>query len=163
MALRPNLTLLALKKYANPFIHKKREVAALGQAVKDFSIRVPNLNAKVGVLSGGNQQKLVLAKTMEVWPEILILDEPTRGIDVGTKRQIYFFIQELLEGGKSVILISSELPEIVGLCHRVVVMRSGEQMGTLTGGNINEQEIVRYATGLKRAEPGEAKGTPDAA
>ena len=163
MALRPNLTLLALKKYADPFIHRKREVAALEEAVEDFQIRVPNLNAKVGVLSGGNQQKLVLAKTMEVSPEILILDEPTRGIDVGTKRQIYFFIQELLEGGKSCILISSELPEIVGLCHRVVVMRSGEQMGTLTGDDINEREINHYTTGLKRAESNVVKGTPDAA
>ena len=163
MALRPNLTLLALKRYADPFIHRKREVAALEQAVKDFSIRAPNLSAKVGVLSGGNQQKLVLAKTMEVSPEILVLDEPTRGIDVGTKRQIYFFIQELLEQGRSCILISSELPEIVGLCHRVVVMRSGEQMGTLTGDAINEQEINRYATGLKRTEPGQAEGNSHAA
>ena len=161
MALRPNLTLLALKKYADPFVHRKRELAALAEAVDDFSIRVPNLSAKVNALSGGNQQKLVLAKTMEVTPEVLILDEPTRGIDVGTKRQIYFFIQELLDGGKSCILISSELPEIVGLCHRVVVMRSGQQMGTLSGGDINENEIVRYATGLKRESA--AKGTPHAA
>ena len=163
MALRPNLTLLALKKYADPFVHQKREVAALKQAVKEFSIRVPNLKAKVGVLSGGNQQKLVLAKTMEVSPEILIMDEPTRGIDVGTKRQIYFFMQELLEQGKSVILISSELPEIVGLCHRALVMRSSKQMGTLTGDAINEREIVRYATGLKRTESGQAKGNAHAA
>ena len=161
MALRPNLTLLALKKYADPFVHQKRETAALEGAVKDFSIRVPNLSAKVGLLSGGNQQKLVLAKTMEVSPEILILDEPTRGIDVGTKRQIYFFIQELLEQGKSCILISSELPEIVGLCHRVVVMRSGQQMGTLSGEDVSENEIVRYATGLKREST--VKGTPYAA
>ncbi len=152
MALRPNLTLLALKKYADPFIDRKREMGALERAVTDFSIRVPNLHAKVSSLSGGNQQKLVLAKTMEVTPDILILDEPTRGIDVGTKRQIYFFIQELLEGGKSCILISSELPEIVGLCHRVVVMRTGVQMGILEGNDINEGEIVRYATGLKRTE-----------
>ena len=160
MALRPNLTLLALKKYADPFVHLGRERKALEQAVEDFSVRAPNLSAKVNALSGGNQQKLVLAKTMEVTPEILILDEPTRGIDVGTKRQIYFFIQELLEQGKSCILISSELSEIVGLCHRVVVMRSGQQMGTLSGEDVNENEIVRYATGLKRADP---KGTSYAA
>ena len=102
MTLRPNLTLLALKKYADPFIDRKREAGALTKAVKDFSIRVPNLTAKVSSLSGGNQQKLVLAKTMEVTPDILILDEPTRGIDVGTKRQIYFFIQEAARGGQVV-------------------------------------------------------------
>ena len=84
-----------------------------------------------------------------------------RGIDVGTKRQIYFFIQELLEQGKSCILISSELPEIVGLCHRALVMRSGVQMGTLSGEDVNENEIVRYATGLKHESA--VKGTPHAA
>lgn len=160
MALRPNLTLLALKKYADPFVKLDREREALKEAVDEFRIRVPNLRALARSLSGGNQQKLVLAKTMEVSPDILILDEPTRGIDVGTKRQIYFFIQELLAEGKSVILISSELPEIVGLAHRVVVMRSGKQMGTLSGDDISEQEIVRYATGLKRSESQESlKGT----
>jgi len=150
MPLRPNLTLLSLKRYAKPFLQPKRETEALIKAVREFDIRVPNLHALARLLSGGNQQKLVLAKIMEVAPDILILDEPTRGIDVGTKRQIYFFIQELLEAGKSCILISSELPEIVGLSHRVVVMRSGVQMGTLEGDAINENEIVRYATGLKR-------------
>ncbi len=153
MALRPNLTLLALKKYADPFVKLGEERQALEKAVETFRIRVPNLRALARSLSGGNQQKLVLAKTMEVTPDILILDEPTRGIDVGTKRQIYFFIQELLAEGKSVILISSELPEIVGLAHRVVVMRSGQQMGTLSGDEVSEQEIVRYATGLKRTSP----------
>ncbi len=150
MRLRPNLTLLSLERYANPLLQPKREMDALEDAVREFDIRVPNLRAAARLLSGGNQQKLVLAKTMEVTPDILILDEPTRGIDVGTKRQIYFFIQTLLEEGKSCILISSELSEVVGLAHRVVVMRSGEQMGTLEGSDISEQEIVRYATGLKR-------------
>ncbi len=162
MRLRPNLTLLALKNYADPFVNSKLETAALQKAVQDFQIRVPNLSARADSLSGGNQQKLVLAKTMEVAPEILILDEPTRGIDVGTKRQIYFFIQELLEQGKSVILISSELSEIIGLSHRVVVMRSGVQMGTLGIDELSEQEIVRYATGLKRRETRPLKGTPHA-
>ncbi len=160
MPLRPNLTLLSLKKYAKPFLRPKLEAEALEKAVREFDIRVPNLNALARLLSGGNQQKLVLAKIMEVLPEILILDEPTRGIDVGTKRQIYFFIQELLEEGKACILISSELTEIVGLSHRVVVMRSGELVGTLTGADINENEIVRYATGLKRSA---SEGTPHAA
>ena len=150
MRLRPNLTLLSLERYATPLLQPKREMDALEDAVREFDIRVPNLRAAARLLSGGNQQKLVLAKTMEVTPDILILDEPTRGIDVGTKRQIYFFIQTLLEEGKSCILISSELSEIVGLAHRVVVMRSGEQMGTLEEDDISEQAIVRYATGLKR-------------
>jgi ribose transport system ATP-binding protein len=160
MPLRPNLTLLSLKRYADPFLRPKREAEALVKAVREFDIRVPSLHAVARLLSGGNQQKLVLAKIMEVAPDILILDEPTRGIDVGTKRQIYFFIQKLLEAGRSCILISSELPEIVGLSHRVVVMRSGVQMGTIKGDAISEGEIVRYATGLKRDAP---EGAPHAA
>lgn len=151
MPLRPNLTLLSLDKYARPFLHPKRELEALEKAVRTFDIRVPSLYVKASALSGGNQQKLVLAKIMEIDPEILILDEPTRGIDVGTKRQIYFFVQELLQEGRSCILISSDLPEIVGLSHRVVVMRSGAVMGTLSGADISENEIVRYATGLKKS------------
>jgi len=155
MPLRPNLTLLSLEKYAHPLLDPKEEMEALKRAVKAFDIRVPSLTVKASALSGGNQQKLVLAKVMEVDPEILILDEPTRGIDVGTKRQIYFFIQELTQKGKSCILISSELPEVIGLCHRAVVMRSGRVTGILGAEELNEETIVRYATGLK--------GTPHAA
>ena len=149
MRLRPNVTLLALRKYARPFIDTKQETAALEGAVDEFDIRVPRLEARADTLSGGNQQKLVLAKIMDIDPDIIILDEPTRGIDVGTKRQIYLFIQTLTKSGKSCIVISSELPELIGLCHRVVVMRSGRVGGILEGRDINEDEIVRYATGLK--------------
>ena len=149
MRLTPNVTLLALERFARPFIDRRAERAALEQSVETFDIRVPSLQSYASELSGGNQQKIVLAKIMQISPDIIILDEPTRGIDIGTKRQIYFFISELTKEGKACILISSELPEIIGLCHRVVVMRSGEQMGVLAG-DLREDEIVRYATGLKR-------------
>ena len=149
MALRPNLTLLALERYAAPFIDVAKEKRALSEAVETFDVRTPHLEALAGHLSGGNQQKLVLAKVMEIDPDILILDEPTRGIDVGTKRELYFFIGELVRRGKACILISSEMPEIIGLSHRVFVMRSGRMTGLLTGDAIREDELVRYATGLK--------------
>ena len=100
-------------------------------------------------LSGGNQQKVYLSKWMDTQPEILILDEPTRGIDINTKKEIYHFIHSLTEQGISVVVISSELEEIIGLAHRVVVMRSGSIMGELTGSEINEHEIMYYASGLK--------------
>ena len=87
---------------------------------------------------------------MECDPRILIIDEPTRGIDVGTKQQIYHFIAAIAAEGVSVVVVSSEMPEIIGLCHRVVVMREGEITGVVTGDHINETEIVRYAAGLKR-------------
>lgn len=151
MPLRPNLTLLSLDKHSRPFLDFRSETRALEKAVTDFDIRVPRLQTQASTLSGGNQQKLVLAKIMELGPEIIILDEPTRGIDVGTKRQIYYFVSELTKAGKAVILISSEMQEIIGLSHRVVVMRSGAITGTLQGGAIEEQEIVAYAMGLKGA------------
>lgn len=149
MLLRPNLTLLSLDKYARPFIDERKELRALEGAVKTFDIRAPRLETRADTLSGGNQQKLVLAKIMETLPDILILDEPTRGIDIATKRQIYYFIHDLAAQGKSCIVISSEMPELIGLCHRVVVMRSGVVSGVLEGDEITEETIVRYAMGLK--------------
>src|SRR5690606_6242154 len=112
-------------------------------------VRVPSKRALLSMLSGGNQQKIALGKMMQVDPDVVILDEPTRGIDVGTKQQVYYFVRELVKQGKSCILISSELPEIVGLSDRVIVMRSGVIMGELTGADINEEEIMLYATGVK--------------
>jgi ribose transport system ATP-binding protein len=152
--LRPNLTLMALERYGRFrfLLDEAREEQALRRAADEFDIRAKRLDALAGNLSGGNQQKLLLARTMQVDPEIIIIDEPTRGIDIGTKSQIYHFIHDLIAQGKSCIVISSELQEIVGLAHRVVVMRQGRITGTLTGDEINEHEIVRYATGLKQRE-----------
>ncbi|HYD99472.1 MAG TPA: sugar ABC transporter ATP-binding protein [Alphaproteobacteria bacterium] len=152
MGLRPNLTLLALSKYSGrAFIDQAAEAAALDRAVKRFDIRAARPEVPVGKLSGGNQQKLLLAKVMEIEPEVVIVDEPTRGIDIGTKRQIYHFIGELAAQGRAVVVISSEMPEVIGLSHRIVVMRSGRAAGCLEGADLHEGEIVRYATGLKGA------------
>ncbi|GAB5435285.1 MAG: sugar ABC transporter ATP-binding protein [Falsiruegeria mediterranea] len=149
--MRPNLSLFALPKFVKGLsLDQKAEDAALERAIRRFDIRARDPNVNVGDLSGGNQQKLLLAKVMECDPRILIIDEPTRGIDVGTKQQIYHFIAAIAAEGVSVVVISSEMPEIIGLCHRVVVMREGEITGILTGEDINESEIVRYAAGLKR-------------
>jgi ribose transport system ATP-binding protein len=100
-------------------------------------------------LSGGNQQKVYLAKCMDTNPEILILDEPTRGIDINAKSEIYQFIYELQESGMSIIIISSELEEIIGLCNRCYVLREGRITGELSNSDINEEEIIYYATGVK--------------
>lgn len=149
MALRPNVTLMALRKYCHPFIDRQAEQETLLRAVAQFDVRAKQLNATVDTLSGGNQQKLALAKIMDINPRLVILDEPTRGIDVGTKSQIYAFIAELASRGIPCIFISSELPEVIGLCHRVVVMRSGRVTGIVAGEEINEQEIMKYAAGIK--------------
>ncbi|HEX6971945.1 MAG TPA: sugar ABC transporter ATP-binding protein, partial [Limnochordia bacterium] len=151
MPMAPNLTLLSLGRYARPLLDTRAEMAALERAVERFEIRAPHLKATVQALSGGNQQKLALAKILEIDPEVIVLDEPTRGIDVGTKQAIYRLIAALAAAGKACIVISSELPEIVGLSHRVVVMREGTIAAVLSGEAIDEAEIMRYATGVKGA------------
>jgi ribose transport system ATP-binding protein len=153
MGLRPNLTLLTLRKHLRAgFLDGSSETKALERAVRRFDIRARDASVAVGRLSGGNQQKLMLGKTMESEPDIIIMDEPTRGIDVGTKQQIYHIIAALAAEGKSIILISSEMQEVIGLSHRVVVMREGRLAGVLEGAEITESEIMRYAAGIKQSE-----------
>ena len=147
--MRPNLTLLGLDRFSHGLIDEGAEDRALDRAIGEFDIRAPSREVNVGNLSGGNQQKLLLAKTMLVEPEIVIIDEPTRGIDIGTKQQIYGFIDRLARSGKSVIVISSEMAEVIGLCHRVYVMKAGRIVGELAGSAISEAQIVRYQMGIE--------------
>ena len=146
--MRENLTLQSLSDFTALLIDERAEDRALDRAIADFDIRAPHRKVDVGNLSGGNQQKLLLAKTMLADPEIVVIDEPTRGIDIGTKQQIYAFIHALVADGKSVIVISSEMQEVIGLADRVLVMRQGRVAGELTGGEIGEDRIVRLAMGL---------------
>jgi ribose transport system ATP-binding protein len=152
-SLRENVTLQSLERFARPFVDGRAEQEALERAVKEFDVRVARLDVAAATLSGGNQQKLVLAKLMLTDPDVVVLDEPTRGIDIGTKRQIYFYVGELLARGVAVVLISSELPEILGLAHRVVVMRDGVVTGTLPSAGLDEETVMAYATGLRRDPP----------
>ncbi|CAN7573770.1 sugar ABC transporter ATP-binding protein [Rhizobium leguminosarum] len=146
-----NLTLQSLGRHArHGYLSPGSEAAAMAKAKRRFDIRVRDGNIVVGRMSGGNQQKLLLAKVMETDPDIIIIDEPTRGIDVGTKQQIYHFISALARDGRSIIVVSSEMPEVIGLCTRVAVMREGRIVGVLEGDEISEQEIMRYAAGLKK-------------
>ena len=146
-----NLTLQSLGKHGNyGYLSPKSEAEALERARRRFDIRVRDGRVVAGRMSGGNQQKLLLAKVMETEPDVIIIDEPTRGIDVGTKQQIYHFISALARDGKSIIVVSSEMPEIIGLCTRVAVMREGRIVGILEGEEISEQEIMRYSAGLKK-------------
>jgi ribose transport system ATP-binding protein len=146
-----NLTLQSLGQHSrHGYLSPSSEAQALAKARRRFDIRVRDTNIVAGRMSGGNQQKLLLAKVMETEPEIIIIDEPTRGIDVGTKQQIYHFISALARDGRSIIVVSSEMPEVIGLCTRVAVMREGRIVGLLEGDEISEQEIMRYAAGLKK-------------
>ena len=145
--LGPNLTLQALDA-VNPgaVLDKQAEFVRLEKAVKDYDIRVRSLRLEAGKLSGGNQQKLLLAKVMMADPSVVIIDEPTRGIDIGNKSQIYDFIDAMVRAGKACIVISSEMPELVGLADRVLVMRAGRIVAELRGNDINEKNVVYAAT-----------------
>ncbi len=145
-----NLTLASLKKFVSGLqIDRNRERAALDDAIRKFDIRTGRKDILAGQLSGGNQQKLLLAKMMMLDPSIVIIDEPTRGIDVGTKEQIYQFIANLADAGKSIIVVSSEMPELIGICDRIVVMREGRIAGEVSGDRMTEHDIVVLATGVE--------------
>ena len=145
--LKENLTLMALERYARPWLEPQAERAALATAVADYGIRTGSLDVRAEALSGGNQQKLALAKVLQPLPKVVVLDEPTRGVDVGAKRDIYFLVQKLAREGLAVIVISSELMELIGLAHRVAVMRAGRLVATLPAAGLTEEQLIAHATG----------------
>ena len=145
-----NITLISLEEYLRGlFIDKNAEAAATGEYTKTFRIIAASQKMALRYLSGGNQQKVYLSRWLDTKPSILILDEPTRGIDVSAKHEIYEFIHQLASQGISCWVISSELEEVIGLCSRVYVMREGALSGCLEGGQINEEEIMFHATGIR--------------
>lgn len=151
--MRENLTLQALARFtARGLVDRAAEEAALDAAIRDFDIR-GSREARVGDLSGGNQQKLLFAKTMLSDPGILVIDEPTRGVDIGTKQQMYGFIRRLADQGRAIVVISSEMQEVIGLSDRVLVMRRGRIAGELRGAEATEDAIVRLAMGVARPLP----------
>lgn len=124
---------------------------SLGQNyIKQLSIKTPGLDVNIDTLSGGNQQKVILAKWLNTKPKVLILDEPTRGIDVGAKVEIYNLLNKLVEDGVTVIVISSELPEVMGISDRILVMCEGEIVTELTRSEATKELIMSYATGSQK-------------
>jgi ribose transport system ATP-binding protein len=154
--LRENLTLQALWRFGRHFVDTAAEERALDDAIETFDIRASDRRMRAGNLSGGNQQKLLLAKTMLSEPRILVVDEPTRGIDIGTKQQIYAFLRDLAAKGHAVVVVSSEMQEVIGLCDRVMVLRRGRMAGVLEADEIGEDAIVRLAMGVGAARREEA-------
>jgi ribose transport system ATP-binding protein len=147
MCVSENITLPSIGSYNPPFMDRKREKQAATQQVAALDIRTPSLTHDVQFLSGGNQQKVALAKWLSLNPRILILDEPTRGIDVGSKSEIYKLVRKLADSGVAVMMVSSELEEIIGLADRVLVMHEGACTGILAQDQIGEENIMRLATG----------------
>jgi ribose transport system ATP-binding protein len=146
-----NISMVALKSFASRlgFLSNSRERAAADIEVARLAIKTASLDTVAGTLSGGNQQKIVLAKWLLTQPKVLILDEPTRGVDVGAKFEIYKIIRQLAAEGTAILLVSSELPEVLGLSDRVVVMSEGERTATAAGADLTPEKIMAHATGLK--------------
>jgi ribose transport system ATP-binding protein len=149
MNVRENITLAklgAVSRFGQLRLGSERRVAK--GFVTALRISTPHIDQKAINLSGGNQQKVVLAKWLNSDAKVLIIDEPTRGIDVGAKVEIYAFLQRLVEQGRAVIMISSELPELIGMSDRILVMREGRIAGELSRGEFSEERIVTYASGI---------------
>jgi len=146
---RANITILLLKQVLSKIrlINAKSETNLAARYVKEFDIKTPSIEQLVLNLSGGNQQKVALAKCLSTNPKILILDEPTKGIDVGAKKEIHTLIKELANKGVSIILVSSELPEIIGMCHRVVVIHEGELVRIFEKDELSEEKLIHAAVG----------------
>jgi ribose transport system ATP-binding protein len=157
MNVAENTTMVSLKKYARPFISRRAEEAAAKHYVSTLHIKVGRLRDDVATLSGGNQQKVALAKWLETAPKVLIIDEPTRGVDIGAKEQIYAVIRSLTASGMACMLISSELNEVIGLSDRVAVMRGGRIVATMDARETTEQKIMFHAAGVTS---GPSPGTP---
>ncbi|MDR1899828.1 MAG: sugar ABC transporter ATP-binding protein [Treponema sp.] len=147
-SIKENITLASLKKFSlMGFIKKSEEKKQSRRYFDRLRIKAGSINTEVFTLSGGNQQKVVLAKWMLAGPKVFIMDEPTRGIDVGAKYEIYKIIQEMTETGISVIMISSELPELIGMCRHIYVVAEGRIAGELSEDEISETRIMALATG----------------
>src|SRR6266404_3061196 len=148
-----NMTLACLRKVSGRFVtHEDAEAAAGERAASDLRIKAPSVFTIAGTLSGGNQQKVVLAKWLLTNPRVLFLDEPTRGIDVGAKQEIYAQINKLAKTGLAIVLVSSELPEVLGLSDRVLVLHEGHLTGEFSRSTATPEKIMACATGhSKRA------------
>jgi len=149
MSITENITLASLKKYLGllGIVESSREEQTAGEFKERLDIKTPSLTHEVGKLSGGNQQKVMFSKWLNTQPKIFILDEPTRGIDVGAKAEVHQMIRELAKQGIAILCISSDLPEVLALSDRILVMREGRQMGILEGASANQESVMALAMG----------------
>lgn len=148
MSIRENIVVPSLPSLsAGGLVNKKKGKVLAGEYISQLRVKCTSPEQTVGDLSGGNQQKVVFAKWLAAHPKVLMLDDPTRGIDVGSKHEIYGLVRNLANQGIGVIFVSSEMPELVGVCDRVLVMRDGEIVTEATGDAINDNNLMMYATG----------------
>jgi rhamnose transport system ATP-binding protein len=149
MPVRANVTVATLKNFLNRMgiLDRTKERTTAEAFRKRLNIRTPDVEISVGTLSGGNQQKVMLAKWLNMEPEILIFDEPTRGIDVGAKAEVHDLIREFVAAGGAALVISSDLPEVLALGDRILVMREGQQMGIISADEATQERVMVMATG----------------
>lgn len=141
-----NISISVLRKFLNYFrVDKKEETKIVDQAIANLNIKTPSRDQIVRNLSGGNQQKVVLAKWLASNPKVLVLDEPTRGVDVGAKAEIYSIMNNLAAAGMAIVMISSEMPEIMNMCDRMLIMSDGRIKGELDKSEFDQQTILHYA------------------
>ncbi|MDD3334753.1 MAG: ATP-binding cassette domain-containing protein [Eubacteriales bacterium] len=147
MSIRDNTVISSLKKYLNHHAYLSNKAMAKGTdwSIKAMHIKTPSQSTKIRALSGGNQQKVIFGRWMLTQPEIFLLDEPTRGIDVGAKYEIYQLIMDMAKNGKSVMMVSSEMPELLGVCDRILVMSGGRLAGEVDAKTATQEEIMTLA------------------
>ncbi|HUJ73347.1 MAG TPA: sugar ABC transporter ATP-binding protein [bacterium] len=160
---RANITILLLVRALGRLglISSRKENGLAARYVREFNVKTSSLDQLVMNLSGGNQQKVALAKCLSTEPRVLILDEPTKGIDVGAKKEIHTLIKELARRGVAVLLVSSELPEIIGMCHRVAVIREGAMAGVFGKQDLTEERLIAAAVGHTGGAAGHAAAGED--
>ena len=145
-----NIAMVAIKKLLSHGLYNKNKArAASMEYIKKLNIKTPSGDQITGNLSGGNQQKIVIAKWLLNDPDVIILDEPTRGIDVGAKRDIYLLLGKLVQQGKAVIMISSEIPELMGVCDRIMVMCEGNLSGEVQRDAFSQERIMTLASAIE--------------
>ena len=132
-----------------PFVSKPAEKRNALDFIHKLNVKTPNANVRISTLSGGNQQKALIGRILSIKPQVLILDEPTHGIDVGAKQEIYDIINQLADEGISILLISSELPELITLSHRIIVMHEGRISGRMEFSEFAQEQILSYASGTE--------------
>lgn len=154
LSIKENMHISALKNITGFLfkINKSKEEEISQKYIDSMSVKTPSMNQLVKNLSGGNQQKVSIAKSLMTTPKVLILDEPTRGVDVGAKKEIYDLINSYKKQGMSIIMISSEIPEIMGMSDRIIVMHEGKITGEIKGNESSQESIMRYAVGIKEGK-----------
>ncbi|GAL33547.1 ribose ABC transport system ATP-binding protein RbsA [Vibrio maritimus] len=153
LSVKENMSICALEQLSKGMqIQHSEEVVAVEDFIKLFNIKTPTRDQIIGNLSGGNQQKVAIAKGLMTKPKVLILDEPTRGVDVGAKKEIYQLINKFKADGMSIILVSSEMPEVLGMSDRILVMHEGHISGEFMAQDADQEKLLACAVGKNVSE-----------